>query len=81
MKLFEVVGNQNLPIKPLPIEIDTNTSTNYPPDGEYDGVMGGYNVSFQHAGHEYRLHTETGVRGMNIPCIVKIVDQHIKLIY
>jgi hypothetical protein len=42
------------------------------PDGEYPGVWSGYVVEFSIAGFRFRLKTDTGVRGMNVPCVVKV---------
>jgi hypothetical protein len=75
MKIFEIVEHE-----PAPIELDMDDSTNYPPDGTYDGVMGGYVVKFMYINREYILHTKMGVRGMNIPYKVKIIDKKIEVI-
>lgn len=42
------------------------------PDGEYDGIWGGYEVEFTVDGKKYKARTENGVRGMNIPCVVSV---------
>ena len=38
------------------------------PAGTYKGVWGGYKVSFEVDTVSYEGETESGVRGMNIPC-------------
>ena len=40
------------------------------PDGEYNGLWGGYIITIQHEFNEYRLKSEVGVRGMDYPVTV-----------
>lgn len=42
------------------------------PDGVYAGKWGGYSVEVNHNGQSHKLKTETGVRGINIPCLVTV---------
>lgn len=42
------------------------------PKGEYPGTWGGYIVLFRVGDKQYRGHTDVGVRGINIPCIVSV---------
>ena len=43
-------------------------------DGVYDGVWGGYLVVVVHDGTTYHIHTHVGVRGINIPCKVTVLN-------
>jgi len=43
-----------------------------PPDGEYKGFWGGYNVRFTINDQNFEFESESGVRGMNIPVIVSV---------
>ncbi len=42
------------------------------PEGEHAGKWGGYVVNATIGGKSYVLHTNVGVRGMNVPCVVKV---------
>lgn len=42
------------------------------PEGEYEGLLGGYVAEATICGEAYRFHLDTGVRGINIPCVVKV---------
>lgn len=42
------------------------------PDGEYKGIYGGYTIVVEHNGSTYKLETENGVRGLNIPVTVYV---------
>jgi hypothetical protein len=42
------------------------------PDGEYAGLWSGYRVSFETPYGQYEGTSTVGVRGMNIPCTVKV---------
>lgn len=42
------------------------------PDGEYPGKWGGYQVVMEFDGKTFRLTTADGVRGFDIPCVVKV---------
>lgn len=42
------------------------------PDGAYEGILGGYVAEATICGEAYRFHLDTGVRGINIPCVVKV---------
>lgn len=45
------------------------------PDGKYDGLWGGYIVTvIGDDGTTYRIHTDMGVRGNNIPVFVTVHD-------
>lgn len=44
------------------------------PDGQYEGLWGGYIIEIGSNGKEYELTTEEGVKGMNIKVIVEIKD-------
>lgn len=41
------------------------------PDGEYHGFWGGYLVRIETHDKVYELKTENGIRGINVPCVVK----------
>lgn len=43
-------------------------------DGVYDGLWGGHVVVVVHEGTTYHVHTHDGVRGMNIPCKVTVLN-------
>lgn len=42
------------------------------PEGDYPGVWGGYIVRTEIQGKRYCIQSSTGVRGMNIPCTVRV---------
>lgn len=42
------------------------------PPGDYPGTWGGYEVDARIAGKTYRLKTSVGVRGIGVPCVVRV---------
>ena len=42
------------------------------PDGDYQGTWSGYEVRVIVNEQGYRMHTENGIRGLNIPCTVRV---------
>ena len=42
------------------------------PDGSYSGLWGGHEINLNYKGKVYRLETEDGVRGFNIPVSVSV---------
>lgn len=44
------------------------------PDGNYSGLWSGYTIELRHSSGMYRLETEEGIRGINIPVTVSVVD-------
>jgi len=47
-------------------------STDRVPDGEYLGTWSGYTVKFDTPCGTYEGKSTVGVRGMNVPCVVKV---------
>jgi hypothetical protein len=58
-------------IKSLDLIIPTEGGV---PDGDYQGLWSGYEVRVIINEQGYRLHTEDGIRGLNIPCVVRVRD-------
>lgn len=42
------------------------------PDGDYQGTWSGYTVKFETPHGAYEGKSTVGVRGMNVPCTVKV---------
>lgn len=48
------------------------------PDGSYKGKWSGYEINFDYEGREVNVHTDIGVRGINIPCSFEIENGKLK---
>ncbi len=46
-------------------------------DGIYNGIWGGWEVSFDYNGEKRKIETSIGVRGFNIPVKVKVNNEKI----
>lgn len=44
------------------------------PDGEYGGVWSAYSVEVVHDSRRHHFRTADGVRGINVPCRVTVVE-------
>jgi len=44
------------------------------PNGLYNGVWGGYNITVRYGDKDYELETEVGVKGISINVVVQIID-------
>lgn len=44
------------------------------PEGDHDGTWGGYVVDVQIQNKSYRLSVDTGIRGIDCPCVVHVQD-------
>ena len=49
------------------------------PDGVYDGIWGGYQVTFEVAGIQYEAKTESGIRTPRAKCYVTIKDGRVSV--
>ena len=47
------------------------------PNGEYDGLWSGNEVSFSTKAFDFKLIVDKTLRGMNIPCKVNVSNGHI----
>ena len=56
------------------IETVEDVDPEYLPNGDYEALWGGYEVETVINGKKHRIYTTTGVRGMNIPCIVRVLN-------
>lgn len=54
------------------LEVWEDGSSNFIPDGTYDGTWTAFRVRFEAHGVKYSGNTKEGVRGMNVPCRVKV---------
>ncbi|AMV30884.1 hypothetical protein VN12_19675 [Pirellula sp. SH-Sr6A] len=44
------------------------------PDGEYEGIWGGYGVEFRTDVGIFAARCNMGVRGNAVPCVVSVID-------
>jgi len=49
------------------------------PVGEFKGIWGGYQVTFDVDGTNYRLKTELGIRTPAAPCIIRIQNGEVSI--
>lgn len=50
-----------------------------PPDGTYAGTWSGYEVAFSADGLRYKADTQVGIRGMDVPCEVTVINGEITI--
>lgn len=44
------------------------------PNGNYYGLASGFTIDVIHKDDKYQIDTDTGVKGMNVPCNVSVKD-------
>lgn len=49
------------------------------PDGKYKGIWSGYQVDLVIDDNTFQIRTKNGIRGINIPCIINVVDGKIEV--